>query len=64
MSLATKTDLACDLAIARDAVWIIVASILTAYHISDAFDMDGRKLTAESPIEYTNSILRYVRNFT
>ena len=30
-------------AMAHDAIWIMVASVLTAYDISEAVDMDGRK---------------------
>ena len=49
-------------AIARDSIWIIAASILTAYDISEAIDIDGTKLTPESPLEFTNGIIRCVRN--
>lgn len=49
-------------AIASDSIWIIAASILTAYDISEAIDIDGTKLTPESPLEFTNGIIRCVQN--
>ncbi|KAF8219463.1 cytochrome P450 [Tricholoma matsutake] len=44
---------------ARDTLWIMAASMLTAYEISEAVDVDGRKLTAESPLEYTNAMVSF-----
>lgn len=54
--------LAMCVVIARDTIWVMAASILTAYDISEAVDMDGRKLTAESPLEFTNAMIRCVRD--
>ena len=48
---------------ARDTLWIMAAHILTAYEITDPVDMEGRKLTAESRLEYTNAMVRYVYQF-
>lgn len=45
---------------ARDTLWIMAAHILTAYDIVDPFDMEGQKLTANSHLEYTNAMVRYV----
>lgn len=49
--------------IARDTIWVMAASILTAYDISEAVDMDGRKLTAESPLEFTNAMISFAPRF-
>ncbi|KAJ6533014.1 cytochrome P450 [Mycena capillaripes] len=38
---------------ARDTLWIMAASLLTAYTITDPLDMNGNVLTADSHLEYT-----------
>ncbi|KAJ7230296.1 cytochrome P450 [Mycena pura] len=43
---------------ARDTLWIMAASLLTAYTITDPCDMDGSVLTADSQLEYTNAMVR------
>lgn len=45
---------------ARDTLWIMAAHILTAYDIVDPVDMEGQELTANSHLEYTNAMVRYV----
>ncbi|KAJ3512866.1 hypothetical protein NLJ89_g3273 [Agrocybe chaxingu] len=49
--------------IARDTIWILAASILSAYEISDAYDMEGKKLTPDSPLEYTNAMISFAPKF-
>ncbi|KAJ7046191.1 cytochrome P450 [Mycena alexandri] len=44
---------------AKDTLWIMMASILTAYTIADPFDMDGNVLTAESHLEYTTALVSF-----
>jgi len=44
---------------ARDTLWIIAASLLTAYSITDPLDMDGNVLTADSHLEYTNAMVSF-----
>ncbi|KAJ7075369.1 cytochrome P450 [Mycena belliarum] len=46
--------------IARDTVWMMAASMLTAYDIVDPIDRAGNRLTADTPLEYTNAMVRYV----
>jgi hypothetical protein len=48
---------------ARDTLWIMAASLLTAYSITDPLDMDGKVLTADSHLEYTNAMVRSGLNF-
>jgi hypothetical protein len=38
----------------------MAASILSAYNISEAVGMYGEKLTTDSPLEFTNAMIRYV----
>ncbi|PPR07338.1 hypothetical protein CVT26_013654 [Gymnopilus dilepis] len=47
---------------ARDTLWIMAAHILAAYDVLDPFDMEGNKLTSESDLEYTNTMVRYASN--
>lgn len=47
------------LVMARDTIWIVVANILAAYEITDPVDVDGKKLTADDHLEYTNAMVRY-----
>ncbi|KAJ7212999.1 cytochrome P450 [Mycena pura] len=39
-------------------LWIMAASLLTAYTITDPCGMDGSVLTADSHLEYTNAMVR------
>ncbi|KAJ7649001.1 cytochrome P450 [Mycena polygramma] len=45
--------------IARDTLWIIAASLLTAYDITDPRDADGEVLTRDSCLEYTNAMVSF-----
>ncbi|KAK7059624.1 cytochrome P450 [Favolaschia claudopus] len=47
---------------ARDTLWIMAASILTAYSITDPLDADGKILTADSHLEYTNAMVSFPPN--
>ncbi|KAJ6532992.1 cytochrome P450 [Mycena capillaripes] len=49
--------------IARDTVWIMAASMLAAYDIVDPVDLDGNKLTADTPLEYTNAMVSFAPHF-
>ncbi|KAK7046845.1 cytochrome P450 [Favolaschia claudopus] len=45
--------------IARDTIWMMAASMLTAYDIVNPTDLDGNKLTADSPLEFTNAMISF-----
>ncbi|KAJ3512864.1 hypothetical protein NLJ89_g3271 [Agrocybe chaxingu] len=44
---------------ARDTLWVMAAHILTAYDITDPVDKDGNKLTADSPMEWSNAMVSF-----
>ncbi|THV05807.1 cytochrome P450 [Dendrothele bispora CBS 962.96] len=44
---------------ARDTLWIMAATILTTYDITEATDMNGQKLTSDSYLEYTNAMVSF-----
>lgn len=43
---------------ARDTLWVMAAHILAAYDITDPVDMDGNKLTVDTPMEWSNAMVR------
>lgn len=45
---------------ARDTIWIMAAHILTAYDIVDPVDEQGSVVTADSNLEFTNAMVRFV----
>ncbi|THU82307.1 cytochrome P450 [Dendrothele bispora CBS 962.96] len=45
--------------IAKDTIWVMAASILTAFEITDPLDMNGNKLTSESTLEFTNAMISF-----
>ncbi|KAJ7155325.1 cytochrome P450 [Mycena filopes] len=44
---------------ARDTIFIMAASILSAYNITNPLDSEGKILTAESHLEYTNAMVSF-----
>jgi hypothetical protein len=42
----------------------MAATMLAAYDIVDPVDLEGNKLTADTPLEYTNAMVRYVPELT
>lgn len=46
--------------IARDTIWIMAASILAAYEITNPKDLDGNPITSETELEFTNAMIRSV----
>jgi hypothetical protein len=42
---------------------MMAASMLSAYDIVDPIDLHGNKITADTPLEYTNAMVRYVLEF-
>ncbi|KAJ7155326.1 cytochrome P450 [Mycena filopes] len=49
--------------IARDTVFIMAATMLAAYDIVDPVDLNGNKLSSESPLEYTNAMVSFAPRF-
>lgn len=44
----------------RDTVWMMAASILTSFDISDPVDLDGNPITSDKDMVYTNNMVRCV----
>ncbi|KAK0204523.1 cytochrome P450 [Desarmillaria ectypa] len=47
----------------RDTVWIMVASLLVAYEITDPVDGAGNPLTLDTKLEFTNSMVSFAPKF-
>lgn len=45
---------------ARNTMWIIIASVLVTFDITNPVDHAGKALTSEDHLEYSTSISRFV----